>query len=132
PRRHRHRPQPRSDRRGAARRRRRPRSPAIPRRRSSPHRPLEHARMTATTTTAPPTAAPVPIGAPPPQPLPRGNPLVTFGRMVKLSHTVFALPFALAAAAIAARGVGLPLWRLAAIVVAMAGARTAAMGFNRI
>ncbi|MES1171665.1 MAG: UbiA-like polyprenyltransferase, partial [Bacteroidota bacterium] len=56
----------------------------------------------------------------------------TFGRMVKFSHTIFALPFALAAAALAGRGVGLPLWRLIAIVVAMAGARTAAMGFNRI
>ena len=57
---------------------------------------------------------------------------LTFGRMIKFSHTIFALPFALAAAAIAARGVGLPLPRLLAIVVAMAGARTAAMGFNRI
>jgi 4-hydroxybenzoate polyprenyltransferase len=52
--------------------------------------------------------------------------------MVKFSHTIFALPFALAAAALASRGVGLPLPRLAAIIVAMAGARTAAMGFNRI
>jgi 4-hydroxybenzoate polyprenyltransferase len=57
---------------------------------------------------------------------------LTFGRMIKFSHTIFALPFALAAAAIAARGVGLPLPRLVAIVLAMAGARTAAMGFNRI
>ncbi len=52
--------------------------------------------------------------------------------MIKFSHTVFALPFALAAAALAAQGHGLPLPRLLAIVVAMAGARTAAMGFNRI
>ncbi|HEX3695044.1 MAG TPA: UbiA-like polyprenyltransferase [Polyangia bacterium] len=57
---------------------------------------------------------------------------VTFGRMIKFSHTIFALPFALAAAAIAARGIGLPLPRLLAITLAMAGARTAAMGFNRI
>jgi 4-hydroxybenzoate polyprenyltransferase len=69
--------------------------------------------------------------APAPAPAP-DHPLVVFGRMVKLSHTVFALPFALAAAALAARGVGLSLSRLAAIVLAMAGARTAAMGFNRI
>lgn len=55
-----------------------------------------------------------------------------FGRMIKFSHTIFALPFALAAAAIAARGVGLPAPRLVAIILAMAGARTAAMGFNRI
>ncbi len=58
--------------------------------------------------------------------------VATFARMVKLSHTVFALPFALAAAALAARGVGLPPGRLAGIVVAMVGARTAAMGFNRL
>ncbi|HVV50081.1 MAG TPA: UbiA-like polyprenyltransferase [Polyangia bacterium] len=55
-----------------------------------------------------------------------------FGRMIKFEHTLFALPFALAAAAIAARGHGLSLARLGGIVVAMAGARTAAMGFNRI
>jgi len=60
------------------------------------------------------------------------NPVVRFGRMVKFEHTLFALPFALAAAALAARGHGLPVARLFGIVVAMAGARTAAMGFNRI
>jgi 4-hydroxybenzoate polyprenyltransferase len=58
--------------------------------------------------------------------------LLRFGRMVKFEHTLFALPFALAAAAIAARGHGLPAARVAGIVIAMAGARTAAMGFNRI
>jgi 4-hydroxybenzoate polyprenyltransferase len=52
--------------------------------------------------------------------------------MVKFSHTVFALPFALAAAALAARGHGITLGQGVAILVAMAGARTAAMGFNRI
>ena len=56
----------------------------------------------------------------------------TFGRMVKFSHTVFALPFALAATAMAARGHGITFTQVAAILVAMAGARTAAMGFNRI
>jgi 4-hydroxybenzoate polyprenyltransferase len=58
--------------------------------------------------------------------------VVKFGRMIKFEHTLFALPFALAAAAIAARGHGISIARLAGIVVAMAGARTAAMGFNRI
>ncbi len=58
--------------------------------------------------------------------------LLTFGRMVKFSHTIFALPFALAAAAIAARDQRLSWDRVLAIVVAMAGARTAAMGFNRV
>jgi 4-hydroxybenzoate polyprenyltransferase len=52
--------------------------------------------------------------------------------MVKFSHTLFALPFALAAAAIAARGHGITVAQVLAILVAMAGARTAAMGFNRI
>ena len=58
--------------------------------------------------------------------------VATFGRMVKFSHTVFALPFALAATALAARGHGITVAQVAAILVAMAGARTAAMGFNRI
>jgi 4-hydroxybenzoate polyprenyltransferase len=58
--------------------------------------------------------------------------ILRFGRMVKFEHTLFALPFALAAAAIAARGHGLPAAHLIGIVIAMAGARTAAMGFNRI
>jgi 4-hydroxybenzoate polyprenyltransferase len=52
--------------------------------------------------------------------------------MVKFSHTVFALPFALASAAVAARGHGITVAQVVAILVAMAGARTAAMGFNRI
>jgi 4-hydroxybenzoate polyprenyltransferase len=58
--------------------------------------------------------------------------VVTFGKMVKFSHTVFALPFALAATAIAARGHGITVAQVLAILVAMAGARTTAMGFNRI
>ena len=56
---------------------------------------------------------------------------VTYGRMIKLSHSVFALPFALAAAVLAAGGAPSPrqvLW----ILVAMVGARSAAMGFNRL
>jgi 4-hydroxybenzoate polyprenyltransferase len=55
-----------------------------------------------------------------------------FGRMVKFEHTLFALPFALASAAIAARAHGISAARVAGIVIAMAAARTAAMGFNRI
>jgi 4-hydroxybenzoate polyprenyltransferase len=58
--------------------------------------------------------------------------IVTFGRMIKFEHTIFALPFALAAATIAARGHGITAPRVLGIVVAMAAARTAAMGFNRI
>jgi 4-hydroxybenzoate polyprenyltransferase len=53
------------------------------------------------------------------------------GELVRFSHTVFALPFALVAALAAADGVGPPA-TLGWIVLAMVGARTAAMAFNRI
>lgn len=56
---------------------------------------------------------------------------VVYGRMIKFSHSVFALPFALASAAIAA-GRELPWAQLVWILVAMVGARSAAMGFNRL
>ena len=58
--------------------------------------------------------------------------IITLGRMVKFSHTVFALPFALAAVTLAAHGHGVTVAQIAAIVLAMVGARTTAMGFNRI
>jgi 4-hydroxybenzoate polyprenyltransferase len=51
--------------------------------------------------------------------------------LVTFAHTIFALPFALLAAVLAARGVP-PLPTLAWILVAMVGARSAAMAFNRI
>jgi 4-hydroxybenzoate polyprenyltransferase len=53
---------------------------------------------------------------------------------VRFSHTVFALPFALASMVVAAAGTrGWPGWRtLLLILAAMVCARTAAMGFNRI
>ncbi len=53
---------------------------------------------------------------------------------VRFSHTVFALPFALASMALAARGQhGWPGWRVFLLILAaMVCARTAAMGFNRI
>src|SRR5713101_1716160 len=53
---------------------------------------------------------------------------------VKFSHTVFALPFALAAMVVAARqNRGWPGWRtFALILAAMVCARTCAMAFNRI
>jgi 4-hydroxybenzoate polyprenyltransferase len=56
---------------------------------------------------------------------------VAYGRMVKLSHSVFALPFALASALLAGGG-RIPPRTLLLIVVAMVGARSAAMGFNRL
>src|SRR5512140_3024063 len=58
----------------------------------------------------------------------------TWGSFVRFSHTVFALPFALAAMAVAARdNRGWPGWRTFALVIAaMICARTCAMAFNRI
>lgn len=58
--------------------------------------------------------------------------VVVFGRMIKLSHSVFALPFALAGAALAARIHGIEWQQVAWIVIAMVSARSAAMGFNRL
>jgi 4-hydroxybenzoate polyprenyltransferase len=51
--------------------------------------------------------------------------------MIKIEHTLFALPFAFLGAVLAARG--LPTWnQILWIVVAMVGARSAAMAFNRL
>jgi len=52
--------------------------------------------------------------------------------MVKFSHSVFALPFALTGAALAAARYGITWRQVVWIVVAMAAARNAAMGFNRL
>ncbi|GAM11205.1 4-hydroxybenzoate octaprenyltransferase [Geobacter sp. OR-1] len=57
--------------------------------------------------------------------------LKIFLEMIKFSHTVFALPFALTGALLAARGIP-SLAQLFWIVMAMVGARTAAMGLNRV
>src|SRR5882724_6065313 len=53
---------------------------------------------------------------------------------MRFSHTVFALPFALASMVVAAKADrGWPGWRtFLLILAAMVCARTAAMGFNRI
>ena len=60
--------------------------------------------------------------------------VVKWGEFVKLSHTVFAMPFAIASMVLAARETkGWPGWRLfLLIVLAVAFARTCAMAFNRI
>lgn len=55
----------------------------------------------------------------------------TYGRLIKFSHTLFALPFALAAVALAHREHAVAWPQVAWIIAAMAGARSAAMGFNR-
>ena len=56
--------------------------------------------------------------------------------MIKFEHSVFALPFALTGALLAFREDGFatpsPWWKLAWIIAAMIGARSAAMTFNRI
>ena len=55
--------------------------------------------------------------------------------MIRFSHTLFALPFALLAAAMAWRAdppVAFRWWELAGIVACMASARSAAMAFNRL
>jgi 4-hydroxybenzoate polyprenyltransferase len=53
---------------------------------------------------------------------------------VRFSHTIFALPFALAAMVVAARdNRGWPGWRVCGLILAaMVCARTCAMAFNRI
>ncbi len=57
--------------------------------------------------------------------------LTTTLRMIKFEHTLFALPFAFLGAVLAADG--LPTWwQILWITVAMFGARSAAMTFNRI
>lgn len=55
-----------------------------------------------------------------------------YSSLVKLSHTVFALPFALAAALLASRYAELTFTKVALIVLCIAAARTAAMAFNRV
>jgi 4-hydroxybenzoate polyprenyltransferase len=58
--------------------------------------------------------------------------ILNYGRLIRFSHTVFALPFALSSVALAWPAhpptAGTLLW----ILIAMVGARSAAMGFNRL
>ncbi|MFO0752133.1 MAG: UbiA-like polyprenyltransferase [Thermodesulfovibrionales bacterium] len=56
---------------------------------------------------------------------------VLYGRMIKITHSVFALPFAFTGALLAASGLPSPE-KLFWIAVAMVGARSGAMGLNRI
>ena len=59
------------------------------------------------------------------------KPLATVLRMIKFEHTLFALPFAFMGMILAAEG--WPAWRTVGwIVVAMVGARSSAMAFNRL
>ena len=58
--------------------------------------------------------------------------LQTYASFVRVSHSVFALPFALAGALLASRIVPLTWSRVGWIVACMVTARSAAMGFNRL
>ena len=58
--------------------------------------------------------------------------LRTYLSFVRFSHSVFALPFALAGALLAARQATVTWASVAWILVAMVTARSAAMGFNRL
>jgi 4-hydroxybenzoate polyprenyltransferase len=56
----------------------------------------------------------------------------TYASFVRFSHSVFALPFALAGALLAARHAPVTWGTVAWILLAMVAARSAAMGFNRV
>src|SRR3954464_9981284 len=58
--------------------------------------------------------------------------LRTYASFVRISHSVFALPFALAGALLAAQHTPLSWRTVGWILVAMVAARSAAMGFNRL
>jgi 4-hydroxybenzoate polyprenyltransferase len=58
--------------------------------------------------------------------------IADYGSLVRFSHTIFALPFAFASLAFAWPSHPITLRIVAWIIVAMIGARTAAMGFNRL
>ncbi len=58
--------------------------------------------------------------------------LRTYASFIRISHSVFALPFALVGALLAALDRPFEWWRLWWIVAAMVTARSAAMAFNRI
>ena len=58
--------------------------------------------------------------------------LRTYGSFIRFSHTVFALPFALAGALLASRSSPLTWTGVGWIIAAMVTARTAAMAFNRL
>ncbi len=58
--------------------------------------------------------------------------ICTYSSFVRFSHSVFALPFALAGALLAAQHVPVTVGTIVWILVAMVAARSAAMGFNRL
>ncbi|HKD12340.1 MAG TPA: UbiA-like polyprenyltransferase [Thermoanaerobaculia bacterium] len=80
------------------------------------------------------TPGSVPSASPAPEAAARrgpGHSLVATLEMIRFSHTLFALPFALLAAVLAADGLP-PAGTLIKILLAMVGARSAAMAHNRL
>jgi 4-hydroxybenzoate polyprenyltransferase len=71
------------------------------------------------------------MSAAPADALARSNPVARFLRLIRFSHTIFALPFALGALLVAANGRPAPR-TLLLVLVCMVFARTAAMLFNRL
>ena len=61
----------------------------------------------------------------------RGNAIARFLELIRFSHTIFALPFALGALVVAADGLPTPR-TLLLVIACMVLARTAAMLFNRV
>jgi 4-hydroxybenzoate polyprenyltransferase len=60
------------------------------------------------------------------------NKVVAFAQMIKLSHSVFAVPFGLAALVLLAKDNTITFAMVFWVVLAIIGARSAAMGFNRV
>ena len=58
--------------------------------------------------------------------------IFNYGRLIRFSHTIFALPFALASVALAWPSHPVTLHSFFWILIAMIGARSAAMAFNRL
>lgn len=58
--------------------------------------------------------------------------VVTYAHMIKISHTVFALPFGLAALVILSENHVITAEMLLWVIIAIIAARSAAMGFNRV
>ncbi|MBI5069059.1 MAG: 4-hydroxybenzoate octaprenyltransferase [Deltaproteobacteria bacterium] len=58
--------------------------------------------------------------------------VAAIGRMVKFSHSLFALPFAASAVVLVSGEARLDAWRLGLVALAVVAARTAAMAMNRI
>lgn len=67
-----------------------------------------------------------------PQPMSMTKTVATYGSLVRVSHTIFALPFAMSAIVLAAPFAQITLEKVALIVLCIACARTAAMAFNRL